>query len=238
MSNEKLFPAEPHKALVAYSNALPLFSLLISMIPVPTATTSNGKLDFSSFSSFRELWRWVERLLSRAIVLASRVTPLRGYSTQENVVGEEYVWMWLNYYSEFSKYWPTTFRTHHRSVIASLHLRAFILLTPSQPRPPSPYGHISAPWLHKARTVVNEHRSILDISTRFPRAGERNEMVEEFVDLCVALWQASGSVGEDAGWVIDVRFASFIFHLLTNSPPRFFGGQLASLSTRSGSSGT
>jgi hypothetical protein len=29
--------------------------------------------------------------------------------------------------------------------------------------------------------------------------------VEDFVDLCVAVWEAAGSVGEAAGWVIDVR---------------------------------
>lgn len=28
--------------------------------------------------------------------------------------------------------------------------------------------------------------------------------VEDFVDLCVAVWEASGAVGDHAGWVIDV----------------------------------
>lgn len=40
---------------------------------------------------------------------------------------------------------------------------------------------------------------------RFPQARERNVKVEEFVDLCVAVWKASGAAGEHAGWVIDVR---------------------------------
>ena len=48
---------------------------------------------------------------------------------------------------------------------------------------------------------------MLDITTKFPRAGERNVLVEEFVDLCVATWEASGAVGEHAGWVLDVRFS-------------------------------
>lgn len=48
---------------------------------------------------------------------------------------------------------------------------------------------------------------MLNVSTKFPRAGERNILVEEFVDLCVAIWEASGVKGEHIGWVIDVRFS-------------------------------
>ena len=47
---------------------------------------------------------------------------------------------------------------------------------------------------------------MLNVSTKFPRAGERNVLVEELADLCVATWEASGAVGEHAGWVLDVRF--------------------------------
>lgn len=56
---------------------------------------------------------------------------------------------------------------------------------------------------------------MLNVSTKFPRAGERNVLVEEFVDLCVATWEASGAVGEHAGWVLDVRF--FVRGPSTNS---------------------
>ena len=62
-------------------------------------------------------------------------------------------------------------------------------------------------WLPEARSVIQEYRSVLNVSTKFPRAGERNVLVEEFVDLCVATWEASGAVGERAGWVLDVRFS-------------------------------
>ncbi|TFY78584.1 hypothetical protein EWM64_g5428 [Hericium alpestre] len=63
----------------------------------------------------------------------------------------------------------------------------------------------SAPaWLPAARRAVREYRDILSVCTHFPRAGERNIKVEEFVDLCVAVWVASGASGEHAGWVIDI----------------------------------
>jgi len=61
-------------------------------------------------------------------------------------------------------------------------------------------------WLPEARSAIQEYRSVLNVSTKFPRAGERNVLVEELVDLCVATWEASGAVGEHAGWVLDVRF--------------------------------
>jgi hypothetical protein len=59
-------------------------------------------------------------------------------------------------------------------------------------------------WLHSARAVIQEYRAILSVCTRFPRARERNVKVEDFVDLCIAVWEASGAMGGYAGWVIDV----------------------------------
>ncbi|KAL0066998.1 hypothetical protein AAF712_005987 [Marasmius tenuissimus] len=58
--------------------------------------------------------------------------------------------------------------------------------------------------MHTARSVIQEYRAILNVSTTFPKAGERNHKVEDFVDLCVAVWEASGGVGEYTGWVLDV----------------------------------
>ena len=74
--------------------------------------------------------------------------------------------------------------------------------------------------------MIQEYRSVLDVSTRFPRASERNVLVEEFVDLCVATWEASGAVGEHAGWVVDVRL-SLVVPRQTQIPKlyRRYGGQ-------------
>ncbi|EEB98972.1 hypothetical protein MPER_01424, partial [Moniliophthora perniciosa FA553] len=104
-------------------------------------------------------------------------------------------------------YWPSEFRTSHRSTISVLYLRALALRyrsthVPAQtsisesPKPPA--------WMHTARSVVQEYRAILSKSTKFPRAGERNYKVEDFVDLCVAVWEASGGIGDYTGWVLDV----------------------------------
>ena len=58
--------------------------------------------------------------------------------------------------------------------------------------------------------MVHEYRAILDATTKFPSAGEHNVPVEEFVDLCVAVWEAGGAVGDQAAWVIDVRLQLLI----------------------------
>lgn len=55
------------------------------------------------------------------------------------------------------------------------------------------------------RKVVHEYQAILGKSTHFPKAGERNTPVEEFVDLCVAGWEAGGASADQANWVLDVR---------------------------------
>lgn len=204
MSHETLSPEEPANALSVYTAALPLLTTVTSMIPPNSAApTSQGKLDFTSFSTFRELWRWVERLLSRTIILAARLSKIATEKEEQNDE-EPLLWTTLKHHSECSKYWPPTFRTRHRLTILTIHLRSYICHK-SSPSSPSSSAYIKPPpWLHQARSVINEFRSILNVSTKFPKAGERNVQVEEFVDLCVAVWEAAGSVGEDAGWVIDV----------------------------------
>ena len=223
MSHERLSPSEIQTALKAYGNALPLFSYLQSEFTQKSIPKSSGLLDFTVFYQLRELWRWVERLLWRAVVLSSRTTLI--YVEGEP---EPQLWRWLDHYATCSSYWPATFRTDHRSTVYSLHLRALVLkngiMCPSplhlskEPRPagPSPFtptatAPSSAPItqsdLHSAaRSIVQEYRAILTASTRFPHAGERNVKVEEFVDLCVAIWEAHGATGEQAGWVIDVCY--------------------------------
>ncbi|KAG7440123.1 uncharacterized protein BT62DRAFT_989346 [Guyanagaster necrorhizus] len=194
MSYEKLFPENSKRALMSYSAAIPLLTIVESEITSAVAPTSTGKLDFASFTRFRELWRWVERLIWRAIILSSRTSSVHNRGAS--------LWTWLNHYSSCSAYWPSNFRTTHRSAISVLYLRALIIryghdpsITPRD-KPPI--------WLHTARSLVQEYRAILSVSTKFPRAGERNTKVEEFVDLCVGIWEVSGAVGEYTGWVLDV----------------------------------
>jgi len=234
MALEKLSPTTPEKALHSYRTALPLLTVaqaeisavLPSTVLSSSTSSGGGKVDFPSFTRFREVWRWVERLIWRAIVLTSRTCNVNNE--------EDTLWTWLSHYTACSVHWPATFRSRHRSVISVLHLHALVLRAKSSPAPASPltpslsYSALPLPppspylappqplppqeqprrpplWVQTARSVVQEYRAILTVSTRFPRAGERNIKVENFVDLCVAVWEASGEVGDHAGWVIDVR---------------------------------
>ncbi|KAL0948336.1 hypothetical protein HGRIS_010922 [Hohenbuehelia grisea] len=228
MSHERLSPTLPRIALKSYASALPLLSIFESEIATLTSasrpsTTPAGKLDFAYFKQFQELWRWVEQLIWRGIVLCARICDLHHSKEALDENGDS-IWTWFQHYRACSLYWPPTFRTEHRHLILALHLRALILLhsssSASQPSSPDDSSHTRTirsldsgpaqdpikppPWLHTARLVVQELRGILSASTRFPRAGERNTKVEDFVDLCVCVWEASGALGEYTGWVIDV----------------------------------
>ena len=212
MVHEKLSHADPKPALAAYRKAIPLLNLAVAEISVfpPSATAPAapgiGRVDFHSFTRFRELWRWVERLIWRAVVLTSKACDIND-DTQENSV-----WTWFAHYMACNAHWPPTFRCRHRSMTFVLHLQALILRAKTSPisssiTPPTAPYHVRKrpPWVLTARSVVQEHRAILTVSTRFPQAGERNVKVENLVDLCVAVWEASGEVGDSAGLVIDVR---------------------------------
>lgn len=203
MSHEKLLPAEPRKALEHYGAAIPLLTMAVSEIAPPSAPTTSGKIDLTFFTQYRELWRWVERLIWRAIVLSSRISNLHEDSNGNDPVS---VWTWLGQYSACSVYWPANFQTVHRSTVSSLYLRALIMRHGHKPNSPLLLADSqkSPPWLHSARTVVNDYRAILSVSTSFPRAGQRNVKVEDFIDLCVGVWEASGAIGDHAGWVLDV----------------------------------
>ncbi|KAG5643985.1 hypothetical protein DXG03_009275 [Asterophora parasitica] len=177
MSHEKLTPHDPHAALKAYGASLPLLSMLEAAFSEPTCT-SNPKV----FSQQRELWRWVERLLWRAIVVSARIADDGGGP-------ESNVWTWLRQYSSCCTYWPATFRTAHRSTVSALYLRACILrYHPKHAVPTSSTARKVHVWLPIVQTIVNDYRAILSSCTSFPRAGERNVRVEDFVDLCILWW--------------------------------------------------
>ncbi|KAG2136578.1 uncharacterized protein EDB93DRAFT_1168404 [Suillus bovinus] len=195
MCFEKLL--QPKKAIQAYSSALPLLSNITSEIPrTLTATYSSP----ASFDNYRELWRWTERLMFRTISLLSRFCCL-----DEN---DGLIWIMFTHYQACSAHWPATFRTGHRSTVAVLHLRALIIQhqTSSTPATPDPSFHSAKPpqWISTARSVIHEYRTILGACTTFPKAGERNVKVEDFVDLCVAVWEADGALSDPVRWVLDM----------------------------------
>ena len=178
--------------------------------PMHAASSSGpGRIDTPSFSTYRELWRWIERLLRRAIIAAARICSLN--SSQETVL-----WTLFSQYQKCSAHWPPTFRSVHRSAVAELFIRALVLrarlpghLPPSfhaHFRPGTPDVQLTSSMV--ARRAIQDYRDILNASTHFPKAGERNVKVEELTDLCVAVWEAGGSKSGDAAWVMDVRFSS------------------------------
>ncbi|KAJ3986517.1 hypothetical protein F5890DRAFT_984310 [Lentinula detonsa] len=208
MSHEKLFPDKPRKALETYSAAFPLLTIVETELASTFAPvlTSTGKIDFSSFTRFREVWRWVERLLWRAIVLSSRIFNVHHDHKVTSCRESDSLWTWLEHYSSCSVYWPSNFRTSHRSTISVIYLRALVLRHGSETSLPALVGTArkSPHWMNTARSVIQEYRAILNVSTKFPKAGERNHKVEDFAEQCVAVWEASGAVGEYGGWVLDV----------------------------------
>ena len=161
--------------------------------------------DNSSFARYRELWRWVERALRRGIILGARICDV---SRTDGTNGS--LWQLFQQYHACSAHWPPRFRPEQRGTIAVLHLRALILRARAGPAP-KPAADRSHRWISTARSIVQEYRAILSVSTTFPKAGERNVKVEDLVNLSVAAWEADGAVGEFAGWVIDVRL--FCGHL-------------------------
>ena len=197
MSYEKLHPLDLQGSLDIYLSASILIDTLESEIPRTVPTPSSPRPQPSSYAQHLELWRWVEQLLWRTIVIAVRI------STDEPIVSALF-----RQYFTCSSHWIPSFRPRHRSTISTLFLHFFVSQAKIARSPSSDMG--TPDWLPEARSVIQEYRSVLDVSTKFPRASERNSLVEEFIDLCVAIWEASGAVGERAGWVIDVRsFTSF-----------------------------
>ncbi|KAG9121498.1 hypothetical protein FRC07_002507 [Ceratobasidium sp. 392] len=85
-------------------------------------------------------------------------------------------------------------------------------------------------WREDARRTVNEMRAVLGSTTVFPHAGEVNHKVLDFVDGCVALWEAGGEREDDAPWVVETlwwatrltfhshRVLRHLFRLLTAVP--------------------
>jgi hypothetical protein len=79
-----------------------------SLITTPSRLPP-GKLDNSPFTQLPELWRWVERLLWRAICLSSLTCNI--HASQDNDNEEGCLWMWSDKYTVVSASWPPTFRT-------------------------------------------------------------------------------------------------------------------------------
>lgn len=228
MSFEKIAPSDPEHALKSYGAAIPLLSKITSELVLNAAPSSSGRSNLLSFTQYRELWRWVERLLWRAVTISSRISNI--YQDGSSPGNKTSIWTWFKHYSACCVYWPPSFRTAHRSTISVLYLRAFILrYSPSSDMSLSTIEtQQKAPaWLSNARSVINDYRAVLNVSTSFPCAGERNVKVEDFVDLCVGVWEASGARGDSTGWANDVSLVHLEKSVQLTSGSRSSGGQPA-----------
>ncbi|KAI0694071.1 hypothetical protein BC835DRAFT_1487974 [Cytidiella melzeri] len=197
MSHEHLSPDDFERAFSVYAAALPLITAVVAELQSCFSAASNAQV--VTFTKYRELWRWSERALRRAIILSARLHDVSKGDDQDHSL-----WTLFELYRTCSAHWPSSFRPRLRSAIATIQSHAFVIrarvLAPDLLK-------IKAPrWISSARSILQETRSMLSVCTRFPRAGERNNRVEDFVDLCVAVWEADGAVGDQAGWVIDLMW--------------------------------
>ncbi|EJD00430.1 uncharacterized protein FOMMEDRAFT_91112 [Fomitiporia mediterranea MF3/22] len=195
MAHERISPGSPSQALASYDKGIQL----LNSVSVPKSLPQPGRTSFESFNKYIELWRWTERLLWRSVILSARHRDIESTLSV------------FRTYSIHSVHWPPNFRSEHRSSICTLYLRALILVS-SQPT----LFQSKSAWLAEMRGVVLEYRAILGATTQFPSAGERNVPVEEFVDFCVAAWEAGGSAADQASWVIDILW--WATRLTFNSP--------------------
>lgn len=179
------------EALQSYNSSLHFLDRII--IPKSLSSVSLNTSHYEPFVHFREVWRWVERLLWRAAILSAKLhSPFHGNTHHL-----------LRLYQLNSVHWPSTFRPEHRSIISMLYLHLllqiynnFTTLCPSK-----------SLWLNEVRSVVTDYRVVLTSTTSFPHAGQVNAKVEEFVDICMAAWEICGASGDQAGWIIDVCFS-------------------------------
>jgi hypothetical protein len=208
MSEEILGPRDLDVPLQTYQSALPVLSALSTTLPstAPPAPQILGRgpsqVEFTSFKPFQELWRWVERLLRRAVILAAKKAAVSDSDTVNKY--HTMLMAFCAQYQSCAAHWPPQFRSKQRSTVAVIHLRAIVLSAESS-TPSVSFDLEKAPgWFSTARSIIQDYRMVLDVSTRFPRAGERNVAVEDLVELSMAVWEAAGARGEWSGWVTDV----------------------------------
>jgi hypothetical protein len=152
------------------------------------------------FTSYRELHRWTQLTLFRAVVLSSRTQ-----SAMEIIqVARQHR------HCSITGHWPVSFRSRHRLVILDIHMRALIK-TSSHHKD----GYGITERMNEAKAVAHDYKALLESCTHFPRADERNEPVEEFVCLLFAFWSANGFRSEWTDWIIEVVNFFFLLALIS-----------------------
>lgn len=210
-----------HESLNKVSAALQAYDAglqLVQSLDLLGITTKDEKAVTAVFREYRELWRWVERLLRRRCIIASRrlYAPLSTWSddaihrfSRSTVDGST---PYFKTYRDYAPKWTPGFRPYGCGMILSLQLRALCLHTPF-PRPTSLSINNSSTrcksssqtsWHRDAQDCAEYYQKVLEAHVTFPRAGERNDVVNDFVDMCMAIWERGGCLESEAVWVTEV----------------------------------
>lgn len=229
------------EALACYTEAIRLYSDLPSLV-IPLANSFLVKeaplestFNNSTFMGLREAHRWVARALCRGSVLAAR---------QPHV---DVTLRFVRSYHAIAQLWPSTFRPSQRSFMLKLYLSAlhnsyiphpssraspgFQWLVFPMPSTIMPNGTVAQIWSREAVTAMEQGMVLLGQVTEFPKAGNINWRVVEFMQACVRLWERSGyqqSVASQAIKVNTIRFCLFLVHttlIASRSLVRSCGGR-------------
>lgn len=198
---------------VTYRSAVRLLQAMPSLPVVVPPYLASGATPKLPFEGYRELHRSISSALMRAAILSSR---------RDNQVTETL--RVLRTYHTISQSWPGQFRPRERQRMLILHLRALACDIPaprsaaSEPHtlldgPNAPTGLAArSVWRKEGLEIIRMGRGLLGATTNFPRAGEVNEPVRRFVDVCVALADRNASLTREVvntlWWAMNLTFQS------------------------------
>ncbi|KAJ9108884.1 hypothetical protein QFC21_000205 [Naganishia friedmannii] len=209
-------------AQACYIEAIRLYSDLPSLV-IPLANSflvretplEGSALNNSAFTSLREAHRWISRALCRGSVLAAR---------QPHV---DVTLRFVRSYHAIAQLWPSTFRPSQRSFMLKLYLSALhnsYISHPSSRASPGfqwfvfpmpstilPNGTVAQLWSREAVAAMEQGRILLGQVTEFPKAGNINWRVVEFMQACVRLWERSGYQQSEASQAIKVLWWAMSF---------------------------
>lgn len=129
---------------------------------------------------------------------------------------------YLQTYCSYAHRWTIPFRPRGVGIVHTLLLTS-LALAPPFALPSSltitnpvllPSSLPRSSWHRQAQSTADFYLKVLDASTKFPRAGEKNEHIHDFVDLCIAIWERGGCLESEAPWVIDILWwaTRYTFH--------------------------
>ncbi len=194
----------PQQALECYCAALTLLLQIPDfqrahafafLSDTPPSTTQASPRTAPAFPAYRESLRWISTALCRGAVLSAR-------GAQHDVTLR-----WLRDYHAFAHAWPASFRPRQRMFMLNLYMRALHAACPADRHalvPPeyqwstqinlgeTATGSAHQIWTREVRQAMQHGQELLAATTSFPRAGEVNGPVTDYIKGCVALWQKGG----------------------------------------------